>query len=32
MSRRVPISKIDDLDILSGIWIMSCNDENPIMT
>ena len=32
MSRRVPISKTDDLDILSGIWIMSCNDENPIMT
>jgi hypothetical protein len=32
MNGRVPISKTDDLDILSGIWIMSCNDDNPIMT
>jgi hypothetical protein len=32
MNGRTPIAKTDDLDILSGIWIMSCNDDNPIMT
>jgi hypothetical protein len=32
MSARVAITKTDELDILSGIWIMSCNDDNPIMT
>lgn len=32
MIGRVPIAKTDDLDILSGIWIMSCNDDTPIMT
>jgi hypothetical protein len=32
MNGRIPIIKTDDLDILSGIWIMSCNDDNPIMT
>jgi len=31
-SNRVAITKTDELDILSGIWIMSCNDDNPIMT
>jgi hypothetical protein len=29
---RSPIAKSDDLDILSAIWILSCNDENPIIT
>jgi hypothetical protein len=32
MNGRTPTAKTDDLDILSGIWIMSCNDDNPIMT
>ena len=32
VSERIPIAKTDDLDVLSGIWIMSCNDDNPIMT
>ena len=32
MSNRTSINKADELDILSGIWIMSCNDDNPIMT
>jgi hypothetical protein len=32
MNKRVPITKTDELDVLSGIWIMSCNDDNPIMT
>jgi hypothetical protein len=32
MNGRIPIAKTDELDILSGIWIMSCNDDNPIMT
>ncbi len=32
MIGRIPIAKTDDLDILSGVWIMSCNDDNPIMT
>ena len=29
---RTPIDRADDLDILSAIWILSCNDENPILT
>jgi len=29
---RTPIERADDLDILSAIWILSCNDENPILT
>src|SRR4051812_27274529 len=29
---RTRIDKTDDLDILSAIWILSCNDENPILT
>ena len=29
---RARIDKTDDLDILSAIWILSCNDENPIIT
>lgn len=29
---RAGIERIDDLDILSAIWILSCNDENPILT
>lgn len=32
MNNRTPIAKTDELDILSGIWILSCNDDNPIMT
>ena len=32
MAGRAPIVKTDDLDILSAIWILSCNDENPIIT
>ncbi|AMN44208.1 hypothetical protein [Rhodoplanes sp. Z2-YC6860] len=32
MNTRTPISRTDDLDVLSGIWILSCNDDNPIMT
>jgi len=24
--------EIDDFDILSSVWILSCNDENPIIT
>jgi hypothetical protein len=32
MTSRTPIAKTDDLDILSAIWILSCNDENPIIT
>jgi hypothetical protein len=31
-SKRTPIERADDLDILSAIWILSCNDENPILT
>ena len=30
--KRTPISQTDDLDTLSAIWILSCNDDNPIMT
>jgi hypothetical protein len=29
---RTPIRSADDLDNLSAIWILSCIDENPIMT
>jgi hypothetical protein len=29
---RKPIQNSDQLDILSAIWIMSCNDENPTIT
>jgi hypothetical protein len=29
---RTPIEGADDLDILSAIWILSCNDENPTIT
>jgi hypothetical protein len=29
---RTPIAKADDLDILSATWILSCIDENPILT
>jgi hypothetical protein len=29
---RTRIDKADDLDILSAVWILSCNDENPIIT
>lgn len=29
---RTPISKSDDFDVLSAIWILSCNDDNPIVT
>jgi hypothetical protein len=32
MAARTPIEKSDELDILSAIWILSCNDENPIIT
>jgi hypothetical protein len=32
MSTRTPIAGTDDLDILSAIWILSCNDDNPIIT
>jgi hypothetical protein len=32
MKSKVKISNPDDFDILSSIWIISCNDENPIMT
>lgn len=31
MPKRTPISETDDLDILSAIWILSCNDDNPFM-
>lgn len=31
-SKRNPIVKADDLDTLSAIWILSCRDENSIMT
>ncbi len=24
--------QIDDHDLLSAIWVMACNDENPIIT
>jgi hypothetical protein len=27
-----PTQDVDDLDILSATWILSCNDENPILT
>jgi hypothetical protein len=27
-----PVANTDDLDILSAAWILSCNDENPILT
>src|SRR6478735_3418366 len=30
--KRTPITKTDELDILSAVWILSCNDDNPIMT
>src|SRR5262249_5371467 len=29
---RLAITKADELDILSAVWILSCNDDNPIMT
>jgi hypothetical protein len=29
---RTPIARADDLDTLSAIWILSCIDENPILT
>ena len=29
---RAQIEKTDDLDTLSAIWILSCIDENPILT
>jgi hypothetical protein len=32
MASRTSIEKSDELDILSAIWILSCNDENPIIT
>lgn len=32
MNTRAPIERTDDLDTLSAIWILSCNDDNPIMT
>lgn len=32
MPKRTPIRETDDLDTLSAIWILSCNDDNPIMT
>jgi hypothetical protein len=30
--RRTVIKTLADLDIVSAIWILSCNDENPIIT
>lgn len=31
--KKLPASEsIDSLDVLASIWILSCNDENPIMT
>ncbi len=30
--KRTTIKGSDDLDILSAIWILACNDENPIIT
>jgi len=30
--KRVKIKGPDELDILSAIWILACNDENPIIT
>lgn len=30
--QRVIIKGPDELDVLSAIWILSCNDENPIIT
>jgi hypothetical protein len=32
MLERTTIERISDLDLLSAIWILSCNDENPITT
>ena len=32
MKRQFVIEGPDELDILSAIWILACNDENPIMT
>jgi hypothetical protein len=29
---RASIKSADQLDILSAIWILSCNDENPLIT
>ena len=29
---RTAVEKPDDLDILSAIWILSCNDEDGVMT
>jgi hypothetical protein len=31
MALRKPIAQADDLDVLSAIWILSCNDENPMI-
>ncbi len=31
-NNRMPITEPDIFDILSAIWVMSCNDENPIVT
>ena len=31
-NNRTAIINSDDLDIVSAIWILSCNDENPIIT
>ncbi|MBN2412618.1 hypothetical protein JXQ31_13090 [candidate division KSB1 bacterium] len=32
LKKREPINKYEDLDYLSAIWILSCNDENPLIT
>jgi hypothetical protein len=32
VSARAVVERPDDFDILSATWIMSCNDENPIIT
>lgn len=29
---RIPVKEPDDFDILSAVWILSCNDENEIIT
>ena len=32
VSARAVVERSDDFDVLSATWIMSCNDENPIIT
>lgn len=32
MTAKIPLKRTDPLELLYPIWVMACNDENPIMT